>query len=317
MDLHRREWGAGHPVLAMAPLGLESSAFAGLGRTLARFGWRTIGIDLPGFGQTPASHARLTPAALAEPVIALARSLERPPVVLGVSLGGRVALEAATTAPEAFRSVIAIAPYLPWRRFRALADAAAIIDPAIADWIPLERAWPVLRWLARLLETTPYVREDELAQAGARLVYFLSCPATRRSMFSAGRELALDPGHGPTSLWTRLPSLTLPAAFVWAERDQMISLRFSGVVARHCPQARQLLLPCLGHWLNGVHHRCLAEAVGRLLAEMEGHAPNDCTAGVRTLGPATLELRGCVVGAQRGDQWIPEATGFEGGRHVG
>jgi hypothetical protein len=88
-------------------------------------------------------------------------------------------------------------------------------------------------------------------------------------------------------------------------------------VARHCPQARQLLLPCLGHWLNGSHHRCLAEAVGRLLDEMEGRAPNDSTAGVRVLGPATLELRGCVVGAQSGDDWIPEAPRFEEGRHVG
>jgi hypothetical protein len=60
----------------------------------------------------------------------------------------------------------------------------------------------VLRWLAPLLETTPYIREDEIAQAGARLAYFLSCPATRRSMFSAGRELALDPGHGPTGALT-------------------------------------------------------------------------------------------------------------------
>jgi hypothetical protein len=94
-------------------------------------------------------------------------------------------------------------------------------------------------------------------------------------------------------------------------------LRFSASVARHCPQARQLLLPCLGHWLNGSHHRCLAEAVGRLLDEMEGRAPNDSTAGVRVLGPATLELRGCVVGAQSGEDWIPEAPRFEEGRHVG
>lgn len=317
MELHRREWGAGDPVVAMAPLGLESSAFAGLGRILARHGWRTIGVDLPGFGQTPAPQTPLTPAALAKPVIELARTLERPPVVLGVSLGGRVALEAAVTAPDAFRSVIAIAPYLPWRRFRTLADAAAIIDPDIAGWIPLERVWPLLRWLARRLETTPYIRDDELAQAGARLVYFLSCPATRWSMFSAGRELALDPGHGPASLWARLSSLQLPTAFVWGERDRLISLRFAGVVPRHCPQARQLLLPCLGHWLNGGHHRCLAEAMGRLLEELEGRVPIDRSNGVRTVGAATLELRPCRADAQSDDEWARRAMRAEEGRDVG
>ncbi len=304
-------------MVALAPLGLESSAFAGLGRTLARRGWRTIGIDLPGSAETPAPDAPLTPAVLAEPVIALARSLgaARSPRRLARRSGGaRGRGHGAGGIPFGRRdrarpAVAAIAP--------AWADAAALIDPGIADWIPLERAWPVLRWLARLLETTPYVRDDELAQAGARLVYYSPCPATRRSMFSAGRELALDPGHGPTSLWSRLPSLTLPTAFVWAERDQMISLRFAAGAARHCPQARQLLLPCLGHWLNGVHHRCLGEAVGRLLDEMEGRASNDSSAGVRTVGHATLELRGCVVGAKGGDERIPGAAEFEEGRHVG
>ena len=66
-----------------------------------------------------------------------------------------------------------------------------------------------------------------------------------------------------------------------------------------------------------LHHRCLAEAVARLLDEMEGHAPSDASAGVRTLGPATLELRGCVVGVQSGDERIPQVTGFEEGRDAG
>ena len=135
MTLFTREWGAGDPVIALHPLGLESSGFAGLGRALASRGYRTIAVDLPGFGRTPAPKGPLTPARLAEPIIELARQLDRPAVVLGLSLGGRVVLEAALAAPDAFRAVVAIAPYLPWRRYRFLLTGAQLITPAWADWM--------------------------------------------------------------------------------------------------------------------------------------------------------------------------------------
>jgi len=260
-------------VIAMHPLGLESSTFEGFGAVLARVGMQTIAVDLPGFGRTPIPDRPLTPAVMAEPVIDLARSLPTPPVVLGISMGGRVALEAALLAPEAFRGVVAIAPYLPWLRFRSFLEAARLIDPRIADWMPLERAWPLLRWLAHALETLPYLRDDQVAQAGARLVYFMSCPATRAGFIAAARELALDPAHGEQGLWTRLPHVAVPTAFVWGERDQLVSLRFSRAVARACPDVPQVLLPCAGHWVNGPHHRCLADAVAGLVTGMlEGAA---------------------------------------------
>jgi len=143
--MFHREWGEGAPVIALHPLGLDSSGFEGFGRVLSRRGLRTIAADLPGFGRTPAPELPLRPDVLAQPVIELARSLSSPPVVVGISLGGRVALEAALTAPEAFRAVIAIAPGLPWLRYRFLAQGARFLTPEAASWLPLERIWPVLR----------------------------------------------------------------------------------------------------------------------------------------------------------------------------
>ncbi|GAF94635.1 unnamed protein product, partial [marine sediment metagenome] len=137
------------------------------------------------------------------------------PVVIGISLGGRVALEAALMAPETFHSVIAIAPYLPWRSYRMFLQCARLLRPSAAAWMPLERIWPQLRWLAETMETIPYVRDDELAQSAARFVYYVACPATRASFLNAARELALDPAFGEKGLWTRLPALSIPAAFVW------------------------------------------------------------------------------------------------------
>lgn len=310
ITLHRREWGTGQPVIALHPLGLDSSGFEGFGAVLAQAGLQTIAVDLPGFGRTPVPDRPLTPAVMAEPIVALARSLPTPPVVLGISMGGRVALEAALLAPEAFRGAIAIAPYLPWLRFRPFVEAARFVDPGIMAWLPFERAWPVLRWLARAFETLPYLRDDELAQAGARLVYYMSCPATRASLIAAGRELALDPAYGERGLWTRLPGIAVPTAFVWGERDQLVSLRFSGPVARTCPAAPQILLPCVGHWINGPHHRCLAAAVtglvGDLLAGVAPVADHVHASGVRFVERPCVAAAAPAVGR----------PAFEGGHGV-
>ena len=153
--LHYQEWGTGDPLIALAPLALESTAFAGMARVLSEQGVRTIAADLPGFGRTPAPDAPLTPARMAAPVVELARSLEKPPILLGMSLGGRVALEACLRRPRAFRGVVLIAPYLPWRRYRWLLPVARFLDPAWGEYLPLERIWPVLERVAHTLEARP------------------------------------------------------------------------------------------------------------------------------------------------------------------
>ncbi len=232
---------------------------------LAERNVRTVALDLPGFGKSPAPGTALTPAVLAKPVIARARAMKQKPVVIGISLGGRVALEAAMTAPEAFHSVIAIAPYMPWRKYRLLMKGAYLLGPGAAAWLPLERIWSQLRWLANTLGNTPYLQDDELAQSAARFVYYIACPATRESFFSAARELALDPAFGEHGFWTRLADLSIPTAFVWGERDGLVSWKLSKHVRETLPSATQVLVPCASHWLNGPHHRCIAESVGQLL----------------------------------------------------
>jgi pimeloyl-ACP methyl ester carboxylesterase len=293
VSLYRRTWGSGDPVIALHPLGLESSAFAGVGRVLARRGLRTVALDLPGFGKTPASDVPLTAQHMAEPVIEMARRMKSPPVVIGISMGGRVALEAALQQPEAFRAVVPIAPWLPWLRMRALLRGARLLHPRAAErWLPLERAWPALRWLAHTLETHSYVRDDELAQAAARVIYHFSCPATRASFISAAREMALEPARGPRGLWTRLPQLSLPGAFVWGGRDRLVSARLSREVGERLPAVPQLLLPCLAHALNGPHHRCLAESLATLL---DGALARDAAAPGRRRRPASIVEVECLA----------------------
>lgn len=272
MTLFVQTWGEGEPVIMLHPLALESTAFAGVGRLLARRGVRTIAADLPGFGRSEGPDAELTPARLAEPVIELARSLATPPVVLGMSMGGRVAIEAALREPGAFRGLVGVAPYLPWRSGRLALSFARCIDPRVAELVPLEWLWPLLQRISNALEAMPSLEHDWLARASARVGYYLSCPATRRHFVSATRALALDPAFGPEGTWTRLERIALPAAFVWGERDALIPAAHSAEVAALLPAARHVKVPCSGHFLNGRHHGCFERAMEEAVLHLM-HAP--------------------------------------------
>jgi pimeloyl-ACP methyl ester carboxylesterase len=168
----------------------------------------------------------------------------------------------------------------------------------------------MLRWLAAALEALPFLRDDQVAQSGMRFIYNAACPATRAAFTSAAREMALDPAFGADGFWTRLPALRVPAAFVWGGRDQLISLRFAGAVARRHPQARQLVLPCVGHWWNGPHHRCLAEALVMLL-----DAPGAAEVSETAPRPEGLPARRCLFEPPAANV-TPATIPAEEGRHA-
>lgn len=267
-DLHFQEWGDGDPLIALHPLALESTAFAGVARQLKPQGLRMLAVDLPGFGLTPLPDEPLTAACLAKPVIELARSLEKPPLLMGMSLGGRVALEAALTAPDAVRGVVLVAPYLPWRTNRRALAMAHWLRPEWGEWLPLERAWPVLRHTSKLLDALPALQHDWFARACVRVAYNLTCPATRTAMLSASRELALDPAFGRRGFWTRLERLRVPAVFLWAGKDRLIPGSHAEHVAEVLPHSQQLEVACSGHFVNFVHFRCMERAMAQAVARV-------------------------------------------------
>jgi pimeloyl-ACP methyl ester carboxylesterase len=293
--LHYQEWGAGDPVIALHPLALESTAFAGVAALLAERGLRTLAVDLPGFGRSPAPEGPLSPARLAGPVLELARSLERPPLWVGLSLGARVALEAALVEPQVVRGVVAVVPFLPWRRWRGALAATRWLDPRWAERLPLEKLWPVLRLLARRLEQRPDLEHDWLGRAAARAVYTLSCPATRRAFLSASREMALDPAFGPQGLWTRLTRLAVPTSFVWAGRDALVPRSHREPLRRVLPGAPQIEVPCAGHFVSAGHFSCMSHGIALGVARsLEAGSAAQRPREMPTLAP-------CLVGGAAGE----------------
>jgi len=316
--LHYEEWGSGDPVIALHPLALESSAFAGVAGALSARGFRTLAVDLPGFGRSPAPDAPLTPSRLAEPVIELARSLERPPLLLGMSLGGRVAMEAALASPGSFSGAALVAPFMPWRRVWQLPlGLVRWLDPDWAEKVPLELAWPVLKRVAEALERIPDLEHDWLARASVRVVYYSSCPATRKSFFSALREMALDPRSGPESLWERLAGIRVPVTFLWAGRDALIPRSHTRDVGKVLPRADQIEVPCSGHFVSGAHFRCMREGIVRAVVRTRDAASAGGVAGPktgsRTLAPCLADARELDADELEADS-VPAAAEAASGR---
>lgn len=294
-DTHVQEWGAGQPVIALHPFGLDSSAFSHVGQELARWDLHTVAVDLPGFGRTPAPDAPLTAANLAKPVVEIAETLDEPPIVIGISMGGRVALEAALAAPGLFRSVLAIQPYLPWLRYRWALPLARYMNPDRVEKLPIEVAWPLLKRLADSFDESSWFKDDAVARSGKRIVYNMSCPATRRAIVSAAREMALEPATGPDSIWDRLAEIAIPLSFIWGARDRLVPASFGRHVAGAVPEARQIVLPCLMHSINGPHHRCLSNVVVSVLARGETGSAEDPRCLTGPARPSTVITAPCSV----------------------
>lgn len=295
-DVHYEEWGSGAPVLALHGLGLESSSFTGLAQGVNALGMRMLAVDLPGFGKTPAPQHPLTAAALAAPVIELARTLETPPIVMGMSLGARVALECALLAPEAFRGVVMMAAPLPRRKFRWLMEGARLLNPNLAKNIPIEIFWPWLKKAADKFEEQMKsdAEHDWMGRASKRAIYYICCPATRWAFVSAARELAMDPAFGPEGLWTRIGGLTVPAAFIWGDKDKIIPMDNVEHTASELPYAFQIHVPCAGHYNNGPHFICFEEGAVegvRLVSEAS-------QTGRRKRTPEKPRISGCLVEPQ-------------------
>jgi len=119
-----REHGAGgDPLVALHGFTLHGGMFATLA---AKLGTRVLAPDLPGHGKTA-----IVPETTANTIVALTEwvaGFDAPPVVVGYSMGGRIAHQLAIANPRLVRGLVLVStsPGLPngERRLRSQTDAA-------------------------------------------------------------------------------------------------------------------------------------------------------------------------------------------------
>ncbi|HEY5336095.1 MAG TPA: alpha/beta fold hydrolase [Mycobacteriales bacterium] len=237
----------GRPVLMLHGLGATNASLLPILWDLAT-DHRVIAPDLPGFGASEAPPSSYAPASFVPWAVDLCRQLglDRP-VILGNSMGGRIALEIAMERPPLASGIIGLCASPAFRRMRQLVPFVRLLRPEVAR-LPLRVPRRVVLNGARAMFSRPNRLPDAWYDAAAdEFLRVFAIPDHRISLFAATRQIYLDEAFGLHGFWDLLPSLTPPALFLWGDRDRLVSPRFARHVSDCLPSSTSVVLDDCGH----------------------------------------------------------------------
>ncbi len=256
------EAGTGHPVVLIHGLGATKASFLPTIDALAP-SYRTIALDLPGFGDSdkPLFGAYDAPF-FAQSVVALLDALELESAhVVGNSMGGRVALELGLEHPDRAQRLVLLAPSLAWLKSRPWAPYLRMIPTQLGIFQPTPRA--VVEMIVK-----QFVPGSDTEWTAAGIDEFMRSyvtPLGRAAFYAAARNIYLEEPRGPSGLWTRLAALKPEALFVWGRQDHVVPIGFARHVRDELPAAKHLELDC-GHVPQLERPRETHDAMARFLS---------------------------------------------------
>ncbi|MCW2613231.1 MAG: Pimeloyl-ACP methyl ester carboxylesterase [Frankiales bacterium] len=235
------------PVLLLHGLGATNASMLPVLADLAH-DHRVLAPDLPGFGASAAPPGPYNPtwfAAWVEAFQSVTRS--RGAVLIGNSLGGRIALECGLAHPRSVRALVLLTPSPAFRRLRQYVPMVRLVSPQLAR-LPL----PVSHRLVVEAIRTMFSDADRLPApwydaAADEAVRVLSDRAHRVAFFSSARQIYLEDAYGKNGFWQRLPGLLPPAMFIWGDRDRLVPSSFARHVADALPSAGSIVMEDCGH----------------------------------------------------------------------
>ncbi len=235
------------PVLLLHGLGATNASMLPVLADLAT-DHRVIAPDLPGFGASGAPRVPYNAAWFAAWVEAFQRVTDsRGAVLVGNSLGGRVALECGLTHPGSVRALVLLTPSPAFRRLRQWVPLVRFAAPDLARLpMPMSHRLVVesIRGMFSDPDRLPRPWYDAAADEAVRV---LRHRAHRVAFFSAARQIYLEDAYGKNGFWPRLPGLLPPALFIWGDRDRLVPASFSRHVADSLPDAGQVVMEDCGH----------------------------------------------------------------------
>lgn len=211
---------------------------------MSRLGFGVTAPNLPGFGAT-ATTADLRGMhdwvwALSE-IVDLVGLAGRP--VVASSIGAMLALELAAVRPEAFSSLVLVAPLGLWR------DDDPVTDP-FATTLGNQRAL-----LTKDVTVTANFFEDDPNQSTGDAV---EANVRRYTARTAAASLVWPiPDFG---LVQRIHRVTCPVTLVWGTDDRIVSTRYADLFAEHLCDLRAV------HLVEGAGHLVELDAPSRVAA---------------------------------------------------
>jgi pimeloyl-ACP methyl ester carboxylesterase len=228
--------GAGKPLVLLHGLFGRAANFGVVQRRLADRA-RVICLDLRNHGGSPHADAMDYPT-MAEDVAETLLALDAlPAVVMGHSMGGKVAMALALARPQAVAKLIVsdIAPVASPPRFRAIAAAMQAMD------LP-----PGLTRAQADAALAPAVPDAPTRQFLLQNLRFGAVPAWRNNL------PAIAAGLPEIESWPTIaaPSFTGPTVFIVGGRSDFVREQDRPAIRALFPAARFVILRNAGHWVH-------------------------------------------------------------------
>jgi pimeloyl-ACP methyl ester carboxylesterase len=251
MRLHAVETGAGAPVVLLHGLFGQSGNFGLVQRRLA-VRHRVIALDLRNHGASP--HAEgMSYQAMAGDVLETLEALSALPCrLVGHSMGGKVAMMAALTAPEAVERLV-------------VADIAPVAyPPRQRGYVAAMRALPLAPGLSRAAADTA-LAVAEAAVRGFLLQSLVPGAEPRWKLGLAEIDAAMPEIEG----WAAPAGARHdgPTLFVAGGRSDYIRAEDRGAIRALFPRARFVTLRRAGHWLHADDPEGFLDVVSAALAD--------------------------------------------------
>jgi len=261
IDTFYLECGSGSPVVLLHGLGATNASMLTTLWALSRR-HRVIAPDLPGHGESGKPSTRYDAAFYARWLIALLDGLGlQQPDLVGNSLGGRVAIEVAISAPNRVGRLALLAPAPVVHRLRRLVPFVRLLRPELAAVpLPVGQA-QALAALRALFAQPSRMRSEWFEAAAAEFARVWRMPGARVAFFSSLREIYLEEPHGESGFWRRLATMSRPALLLWGERDPLVPLAHARALSKALPHATSVILEDCCH----VPQYELPELTNRLL----------------------------------------------------
>lgn len=236
--------GKGDPVLLLHGLGASKITWLPL---LAPLGQRhrVIVPDLPGHGESDKPRHEYTPRFYARVVRHLLDALEvERAVVVGNSLGGRVALELALRSPGRVAALALLDPSVPGLRWRYMMGFTRVFPTKIgAVPFPLRERWMEVL-IRRLFARPDRLPSEGYSAAASEFIRIYRSPVARMAFFSTLRHIVTE---RPDSFFASLRRIKQPTLVVFGDQDRLVPTRLGVRLAQHLPNSELVVLPNVGH----------------------------------------------------------------------
>lgn len=229
--------------------------------------YRTIALDLPGYGKSSKANAKVGMKAYADAVLALMDALKiEQAVLVGHSMGGQVAITAALQAPERVQQLILAAP----AGLETFTDQqkqlfkATVTPEGIAKTTPEQIAANIKVNFYQMPADAQFMIEERVEMTKAT-----QFPDYSKAVAQGVAAMVNEPVHD------RLPQLQMPTLILFGENDSLIPNRYlnpnlttqavAGIGKERIPNSQVVMLPQAGHMLQFEQPEAFNKAVKAFL----------------------------------------------------